>query len=109
MRRAAAALALLALAACHDENELTVVNAGAEPVLVDISWEESDGEWVRRRDRHRFVEVPAGGIYNDDFGRVGDMDVVIYRKSDGLILFAEDYDAEDFDDDHGDVEIIVSP
>jgi hypothetical protein len=108
MRRAAA-FALLALAACHDEDELTVVNVGSEAVLVDISWEESNGEWYRRRDRHRFVEVPAGGIYNDEFGVVGDMDVVVYRKSDGLILFAEDYDADDFQDDHGHVEITVSP
>ena len=106
MRRVAV-VALLALAGCHDEDELTVINAGSEAVLVDISWDESEGYW--RRDHHRFVEVPAGAIYNDHFGFVQEMDVVITRKSDGLILFAEDYDAEDFDDDHGDVEITVTP
>lgn len=108
MRRAAV-LALLALAGCHDEHELTVLNAGDEAVLIDISWEEGDAGWYGRRDRHRFVELPPGAIYHDDFGFVQDMDVLIFRKSDGLILFAEDYDGEDFDDDHGHVEITVIP
>jgi hypothetical protein len=109
MRRAALAVALLALAGCHDEDELTVVNAGAEPVLVDVSWEDGGSDWSWRRDRHRFIELAPGAIYHDDFGSVQDLEVVILRKSDGLILFAEDFDAEDFDDDHGHVEITVTP
>jgi hypothetical protein len=107
--RRAAALALLALAGCHDEDELTIHNTGGEPVLVEIDWETSDSEWYWTRDHDRFVEIPAGGVYHDDFGFVREMDVVIVRKSDGLLLFAGDFDAEDFEEDHGDIEITVNP
>src|SRR5262245_38812709 len=102
LRALALAVAALALPACHDEDELIVVNDGAEPVLIEIAWDEGD-DYYGYDDHHRFVELPAGGIYKDDFGTVYDMDVLIYRKSDGLILFAADFDAEDFDDDHGDI------
>jgi hypothetical protein len=107
--RAAALAALLALAGCHDEDELTVVNAGSEAVLLDLSWDEGDAyEWYDGH-HHRLVELPPGAIYHDDLGTVGELDVVIVRKSDGLILFADEFDAEDFDDDHGHVEITVTP
>lgn len=102
----AAALLALALAGCRDEDELTVINAGAEPALIEIEWDEG-GTWTRRHDR--FVELPAGGLYHKELGRVYDLEVVIRRKSDGLLLFAADYDAEDLDDDHGHVEITVEP
>ncbi len=102
-----AALLLLALSACHDEDEISVVNAGGQAVLVDLEWDHGDG-WGEGR-RHRLVEVPAGGIFHDEVGRVRDLEILIYRKSDGAILFAEDYDGDDFDDDHGHVEITVTP
>lgn len=108
--RSAAAILLLALAGCHDEDELTVINTGSESVLVDVDWTHGgDYGWYDHDHHHRLVEVPPGGIFNDEFGFVEDMDVIIYRKSDGLILFAADFDAEDFDDDHGDIEISVTP
>ena len=106
MRRAgAAALFALALAGCHDEDEISVINAGTEAVIVDLEY--WDG-WYGR-ERHRVVELPGGAIYNKELGEPDEVDVLIYRKSDGLILFAADYDADDFDDDHGHVEITVNP
>lgn len=107
MRRAAAvALAALALAGCHDEDELSVFNTGSEAVIIDLEY--WDGGWYGD-DHHRLVELPAGGVYTKDLGYAAEMDIVIFRKSDGLILFAGDFDAEDFDDDHGHVEIFVNP
>jgi hypothetical protein len=102
----AVAFAALALAGCHDEDEVTVVNTGSEAVIIDLEYE--DGDWYGD-DRHKLVELPAGAIYNKELGSVYEMDILIYRKSDGLILFAADYDAEDFEDDHGHVEIFVEP
>ena len=108
MRRAA--LALLALAGCHDEDELTIVNVGDETVLVELSWHDGGGYyWYDGDHHHDFIELPPGGIYHDDVGYVDELDVVIFRKSDGLILLADDFDAEDFDDDHGHVELTVDP
>jgi hypothetical protein len=108
MRKAALPLLLLALAGCHEEDELTIFNTGTEPVFVDIAWDEGDYDWYDHH-HHRFIELPAGAIYNDDFGSVREMDVIITRKSDGLLLFADDFDSEDFADDHGDIEIAVNP
>jgi hypothetical protein len=107
-RTLAAALALVALAGCHSEDELTIINAGAEPVLADLEWRR-DSTWDWNDRRHRLVEIPAGGIYSDDVGQVAKLNVLIFRKSDGLVLLSDDFEADDFDDDHGHIEITVTP
>lgn len=104
--RPALLLLLLAASGCRDEDEISILNTGAEPVLAEIEWRQ--GDWGSER-RRRFVEIPAGAVYSRELGWVDELDVLIRRKSDGLILFAEDYDAEDLDDDHGHVEIAVTP
>jgi hypothetical protein len=106
LRALAVAFAALALAGCHDEDEITVFNQGSETVIVDLEY--WDGDWWED-DHHRVVELPAGAVYTKDVGRAYEVDILIYRKSDGLILFAADYDGEDFEDDHGHVEIVVNP
>ena len=110
MRLAGLAAAVLLLPACHDEDELQITNLGASTVLVDVSWEEH-ADWCGCGwdDGHRLYEVPPGATITRDFGHVHDMDVLITRQSDGLVLFYEDFDAEDFDDDHGKIEVAVNP
>lgn len=106
LRALAVAFAALAIAGCHDEDEITVFNQGSEPVIVDLEYWE--GGWYGD-DEHRVVELPPGAVYTKDVGAAYEVDILIYRKSDGLILFAADYDADDFEDDHGHVEIFVNP
>lgn len=105
----AAALFCLAFAGCHDEDEISVVNAGGQAVLVAIEWDSGGGDGWNDGRRRRFLEVPAGGIYQDEFGHVSILEILITRKSDGAVLLAEEFDADDFDDDHGHIEIFVTP
>ncbi len=102
MRRAFFLLALVA--GCGDEdNDLVVTNVGGESVLVLVDFE---GDWDD--DEDQFV-VPAGAILVRPYDTVHDLDVVIFRQSDRFLLFADSYDQEDFDDEHGDIEIVVAP
>jgi hypothetical protein len=103
MRRIFAAAAL-ALFGCHDEPEILVHNQGSQPAIVEIV--SDDFTWRKRQ--HDLVELPPGAIYKNDYA--GDeVEVVIWRKGDGLILFASVFDREDFADEHGTIEIVVIP
>jgi hypothetical protein len=104
MIRTFAAAAVLALCGCHDEPEILVHNQGGQPALVEII--SDDFTWHDRE--HDLIELAPGAIYTNDYP--GDeVEVLIWRKSDGLILFAAVYDREDFEDDHGTIEIVVTP
>jgi hypothetical protein len=100
----AALLALACLAGCDDDNDLLVTNGGTQPVIVEIS---TDNSWSSGHE-HDIFELPAGSVFREDYNS-DDVDVFIYRKSDGLILFASHYDRDDFEDDHGTIEITVIP
>jgi len=110
LRPAGLLAALLLLPACHGEDELQVTNLGGSAVLVDVAVDEHDPwcECGRDHDHHLF-EVPPGATVVVEVGHVDEMDVLITRQSDGLILFYDEYDADDFDDDDGKIEIAVSP
>lgn len=110
LRLAGLAAAVLLLPACHDEDELQVTNLGASPVLVDVAVDEHD-PWCEcggDHDHHLF-EVPPGATVVVDLGHVDEADVLITRRSDGLVLFYDEFDGDDFEDDHGKIEIAVSP
>jgi hypothetical protein len=95
--------ALAALSGCHDEPEVLVHNQGTQPVIVEIIADDWDGGHD-----HDVFELPAGGLFKDDYP-ADEVEVIISRKSDGLILFASVFDGEDFEDDHGTIEIVVTP
>ncbi|HYE99111.1 MAG TPA: hypothetical protein VEJ18_09390, partial [Planctomycetota bacterium] len=83
---------------------------GTSTVLVDVSWEEhADGCTGGWDDGHRLYAVPPGETLVRRFGHVHDIDVLITRPSGGLVLFYDEFDADDFSDDHGKIEIAVSP
>ncbi len=104
LKRSAALAALLALAGCDDrDHDLLITNTGTQPVIVEVA---SDDSW--NRNDHDIFEVPAGATFREDYDS-GNVEVFIFRKSDGLILFAADFDREDFEDDHGTIEITVTP
>lgn len=109
MRRPWAVL-LLALAGCHSDDAITVINTGAEPVLVKLEWRGGRSwDWTWSEDDDRHFEVPAGGIVTEKVGRPEEVDVLILRKSDGLVLLADDFEQDDFESDHGHIEITVAP
>ena len=105
MRGAVALLAALALPACrfNDDHELYVANQGLVPIVVDVH---ADGYYGH--DDDVFV-VPPGGAIKEDYGVVDEMDVLIFRQSDYLLLFAANFDYDDFEDDHDTIEIYVTP
>jgi hypothetical protein len=97
---AAAAL----LPACGSRDSLYIQNIGTDTVIVSVSLDEPyDGH------DHDVFEVPAGTAAKKRYENGVDLEVLIYRKSDGLILFADDFDREDFEDEHSTIEITVSP
>jgi len=99
------ALSLLALAGCRDrDNELVIDNFGADTAVVHVDF---DGWWGD--DDDDLFEVPPGERRVADYDSVRELDVFIWRKSDRLPLFSASFDQEDFDDDHGDIEIVVAP
>jgi hypothetical protein len=105
LRGAAALLATLALAGCIDDDaELVIDNVGSEPVLVHV---EADAAWGHDEDDH--FQVPAGERRVVSYDSPDEVEVRIRRASDGLTLFAASFDREDFEDDHGDIEIVVAP
>ena len=99
------ALAALALCGCGDEdNDLVIDNFGAATAVVHVEFR---GAWGG--DDDDFFEVPPGERRVARYDELGEIEVFIYRKSDRLPLFSASYDQGDFDDDHGDIEIIVAP
>jgi hypothetical protein len=104
-RIAALSLAALALCGCGDEdNDLVIDNAGGDTAVVHVDFK---GAWGGEDDD--FFEVPPGERRVVRYDAVGELEVFIRRKGDGLPLFSASYDQEDFDDDHGDIEILVAP
>ena len=92
-------------AACHSEYELYVQNAGNESIVVTV--EIQKGGYGSRDDDDVFI-VSANSAILEEY-RSPNLDVLITRNSDGLILFADDFDKKDFKDDHGKIEITVQP
>lgn len=104
MRRAIA-FALLALASCMDEEyEILIDNVGNEDVQVFV---EADADWGG--DDDDFFVIPPGGRRVVSYDSPNEVEIRIWRKSDRLTLFAASFDREDFEDDHGTIEIAVSP
>lgn len=107
---AARVLVLLAAAvlipACDggEDQELLIRNIGAGPVMVQIHHEDASGD-----DDVDLFEIAAGSTFIRDYDGDTDVDVLITRKSDGLVLFSAGFDREDFDDDDGTIEIVVNP
>ena len=100
-------LALLALAGCdRTPNELLVDNQGTQTAVVSVDYHATDG---RHRHVHQQFEVPPGQIVVGEYHRIDSMDVLITRLSDGLVLLQTSYDQRDFDDDHGRIELAVTP
>lgn len=113
-RTALALLAVLIIPACnhghHDDadHQVTVSNLGDEPALVKITHERA--EWYGGGHEDTFTyELAAGDQRLDVFPSTHEVKIYITRKSDGMVLFAENIDLNDFDrhDDH--VWITVNP
>lgn len=101
----ALALASIALGGCRDEdNDLVIDNVGSGTAVVHVDFRGTWGD-----DDDDFFEVPPGERRVARYDAVGELEVFIWRKSDRLPLFSASYDQEDFDDDHGDIEILVAP
>jgi hypothetical protein len=110
--RAAPALALpflftgcLALFADRDR-ELVVVNNTASAIIVDVDVE--GGTWYDDDDEDREIIYP-GGIFSEKYPGASEVEVRVIRLSDGALLFASDYDADDFEDEDGEIVITVNP
>ena len=113
-RRFAGLLALSALLGCdRTPNELLVQNSGTQTVVVNVDYTRSEdgfGQYGSRRRHHSAFEADPGQIKVGEYrSGIRDMDVVISRKSDGLVLFSDSFDERDFDRDHGRIEITVFP
>ena len=102
-------LFVLALGGCHSDDELLVQNIGTQTVLVEVIFTYGSTDYTGEEHDHEFFQVPPGGLVVQDYGAVSDMDVFITRTSDGLLIFADSFDGGDFEDDHGRIEIVVSP
>jgi len=108
MRRTLAVLfAFAVLPACHDRdhNSLLVHNQGTSTVVVDLTYK----VYLDGNSRHSSSLVSAGTIFEDDLPIVRELHVVITRVSGGAILFKDDFNHDDFRDDHGRIEIVVFP
>jgi len=103
-RTLAALAAVLAISGCHKDPEVLVQNSGSQPALVEVI---ADDDYYGDHE-HDLFELPPGAIFKNDY-RGREVEVIISRKSDGLLLFAAVFDAEDFEDDHGTIEIVVTP
>lgn len=113
-RMMAAILAVLVLPACgsrdddDDDNQLTVVNAGLAAVTVAIEHEEDD--WFGGGSKHHDdYELGAGSSRTDVYPWTHQVRIQVRRKSDGLLLFSERYDFDDFEEHRQHVWITVTP
>lgn len=108
MRRLALALLVLAAtqAACHSDYELYILNVGDESIVVDV--QDYDGGYYESGHGHDVFIVPARTAILESYDSPN-LDVLIFRNSDGLILFADGFDKHDFEDDHGKIEITIQP
>ncbi len=106
MRRAAfLVLAALGLPACHGrDNEIFIANGGAGTAIVEIFEDCDCGDHDVG-----IVELAPGGSIKIDFHSATEVTVIIRRQSDGTLLFLDDFDEDDFDDEHGKIEIYVVP
>ncbi len=111
------AVLLLALGACHStEHVLQVSNGGLVPVRVEVRYTEvidrsvlgSDVERTEIRDVIRLLDVPPATTLRFRFPPE-ELAVVVFRVSDGRVLFQERLTEEEFHDEHGTVEIAVYP
>lgn len=104
------ALALL-IPSCTEEDagdqEITVVNNTASALIVEVD-ADVDNNWGEDVDDDIAI-LQAGQIYSEKFKGADEVNVRITRQSDGVVLFAAEYDVDDFADEDGEIRITVNP
>ncbi len=85
------------------DQEILVRNLGTDVAVVRVGW-----DWTCDGREHETAEVPPGAWWSDRFPSTT-LDVTIWRRSDGLVLYASDLWWGDFEDGDGTVEIAVAP
>jgi hypothetical protein len=110
--RTALTLALpLLLSGClalldDQDRELLVVNNTASAIIVDV--DVKAGSWYDNDDEDHEVVYPAG-VFSEKYPGAAEVEVRVIRASDGALLFSADYDADDFEDEDGEIVITVNP
>lgn len=110
-RLLALGLAAAVLPACG-ENKIWVQNEGGSDARVDVYWTTDHEDpflgirWTEDHDDSWLVSPgqSAGKSYPSSV-----LEVRIVRASDGLTLFEDDFEYEDFRDEHSRIEITVVP
>ena len=105
-------LFLCALAGCDKTpNEILFDNRGFQTAVVDVTYRASSSsdDWTGGEERQQLFEVAAGTIAVGEYPDIDDMDVLITRKIDGMVLFHASYTQKDFRHDHSRIEITVYP
>jgi len=97
MKRAAlAALLAASLSGCIDhDKELVVENRGSEPVLVDVTQEHDP--WSFQQDDHWNFELDGFLSWVGRFASVESVQLIVRRKSDGALLYANEFSLGDFE------------
>lgn len=107
-----AILAVLIIPACghddDDDNTVTITNTGDGTAMVHIEHERA--EWYGGGTEHEDdFELPSGLQQTLSYDWTHEVRVRIRRKSDGLLIFSEDYDPDDFDRHDQRIWIAVNP
>jgi hypothetical protein len=89
------------------DRELVVVNNTASAIIVDV--DVKSGSWYDGDEDEDHEVVYPGGIFSEDYPGAGEVEIRVIRVSDGALLFAAEYDADDFEDEDGEIVITVNP
>lgn len=96
-------------AGCIDhDHEIAVQNCGNQEILVDVQKEY--GPWSVRRDDHEQTPVLGFSAWVGHYtSQIEKITIVVWRKSDGTLLYANRFRESDFGDYHNHIVIPVYP